>query len=165
VVQFVADILDNSDDPNSKVCLFGHHKDVIAALEQALKKHNPKFNPVVITGETKEADRQRNIHLFQETNQSRIFIGSMFATGMGITLTACSTVVFAELDWTPAQVVQSEDRCHRIGSKNTVWVYHIVADGSIDSKIANILVDKQEVSKSILDFDASKMFDKILDRA
>jgi hypothetical protein len=158
VVQFVTELLEGSEDGN-KICLFAHHKDVIAKLNEALKK----YNPVVITGETKDADRQRNIHIFQNTNQSRVFIGSMQATGVGITLTAASTVVFAELDWTPAVVEQSTDRTHRIGQKNTVWVYHIVADGSLDGKIAKMLVEKQEVASRILDMDGGKMFDKAID--
>lgn len=159
VIEFVSELLNNSEDINSKLCLFAHHKDVIVALEKGLKK----YKPVVITGETKDTDRQKFIHLFQNTDQSRIFIGSMAATGVGITLTASNTVVFAELDWTPAVVLQAEDRTHRIGQKNTVWVYHIVADGSLDSKIAKMLVEKDEVARKILDLDASKMFEKVIE--
>jgi hypothetical protein len=73
------------------------------------------------------------------------------AAGVGLTLTAASRVVFVELDWTPKAMNQAEDRCHRIGQKDTVLVQHLVIDGTLDAKIAKMLVRKQDVADSALD--------------
>src|SRR5690606_2422954 len=73
------------------------------------------------------------------------FVGTIRAAGVGLTLTAASVVVFAELDWTPGAVTQAEDRVHRIGQDRSVLVQHIVIDGSIDAKIAKVLLEKQNV--------------------
>ena len=68
----------------------------------------------------------------------------------GHTLTASSNVVFAELDWTPGKLAQAEDRCHRIGQRDSVLVQHIVLDGSMDGRMAEILVEKMGVIEAAL---------------
>lgn len=55
------------------------------------------------------------------------------------------------MDWVPGNVTQAEDRAHRIGQKNMVMVYHLVLDGSLDSKMARTLIQKQEVADLALD--------------
>jgi SWI/SNF-related matrix-associated actin-dependent regulator 1 of chromatin subfamily A len=123
-----------------------------------------KYGPVIITGKTNDAERQRAISLFKEKNNTRVFIGSMGAAGTGVDglQTNCSTVVFAELDWTPSLVDQAESRLQRIGQKNTVWVYHIVANDSIDSRIVKLMMEKEAVSKEILDFRPEELYDKLV---
>jgi hypothetical protein len=62
-------------------------------------------------------------------------------------------MVFAELDWTPGRVSQAEDRCHRIGQKDSVLVQHLVLEGSLDAYMAQMIVDKQRVADAALDKD------------
>jgi hypothetical protein len=59
--------------------------------------------------------------------------------------------VFAELDWVPGNVTQAEDRVHRYSQRNSVLVQHLVIDGSIDSRMAKTLIEKQAVSDAALD--------------
>lgn len=134
IVDFVKETLENTD----KVVVFAHHKDVIAAL-----KNEFGAEAVKLSGEDNPEDRQKAIEDFQKDKNIKVFIGSILACGAGITLTASSTVIFAELDWVPGNVSQAEDRCHRIGQKNTVMVYHLIVDGSIDVKLSKMLIDKQ----------------------
>ena len=88
---------------------------------------------------------------FQNDESVRVFIGSIGAAGVGLTLTASSTVIFVELDWVPGNVSQAEDRCHRIGQHDNVVVYHLVLEESLDCRIAKTLVSKQEVIDKALD--------------
>ncbi len=81
----------------------------------------------------------------------RLFIGGILAAGVGITLTAASHVVFAELDWVPGNITQAEDRCHRIGQTDMVLVEHLVLEESLDARMAEVLVEKQEVLSAALD--------------
>ena len=62
--------------------------------------------------------------------------------GVGLTLTASSLVVFAELEWVPNALIQAEDRAHRIGQKNNVQVQYLVAGGTIDARMGPSLVRK-----------------------
>lgn len=160
VVEFVKDILENSEDKQSKVVIFGHHQEVIYGLAELLKE----YFPLVITGQTVDSERQKNIMIFKEKNPHRIFIGSMGAAGTGVDglQNNCNIVVFAELDWTPALVQQAEDRLQRIGQKNTVWVYHIVANDSIDARIAKIMVQKENVAKQILDMKPEQLYSALV---
>lgn len=142
----VIDFVDNILDSGEKVLLFAHHHDVIDKFKEKYGDSS-----VVITGETKIEDRQKAIDSFQNDEKIRVFIGSIQATGVGITLTASSNVVFAELDWVPANMSQAEGRAHRIGQKSAVNVYHLVLDGTIDSYLAKTIVRKQEISDKALD--------------
>ncbi len=129
-----------------KVVLFAHHHDVVDALAAEFSGEC-----VVLTGKTDMAGRQAAVDAFQNDPSVRVFIGSITAAGVGLTLTAASNVVFAELDWVPANVSQAEDRCHRIGQTESVHVQHLVLDGSLDAKMANVIVAKQAVADSALD--------------
>ena len=124
-----------------KIVLFAHHKDVILRLQQALRHHGM----VTVTGDTAENERQMATEVFQDDPNCKLFLGSIGAAGVGITLHAASHVVFAEMDWVPGVMTQAEDRCHRIGQKNSVLVQHLVLDGSIDARMCKMLIKKQEV--------------------
>lgn len=148
VIEHVDTVLENVE----KLVLFAHHKDVIAALKA--KYGNAA---VVLDGSTPNEERQAAVDRFQNDSTCKVFIGSIHAAGVGITLTAASHVIFAELDWVPANVIQAEDRCHRIGQNDNVTVQHLVVDGSLDAKLANTLVWKQRIIEAALDNEAKKI--------
>lgn len=161
VSDFVQEWLENNNDPQSKIVVFGHHTEVLETLYVNLKA----FNPVIVTGKVNDNERQRAIALFKEkNNNTRVFLASMGAAGTGVDglQNNCNVVVFAELDWTPSLVDQAEARLRRIGQKNTVWVYHIVADGSIDSRIVKLMMEKEAVAKEILDYRPDQLYDRLI---
>lgn len=70
---------------------------------------------------------------------------SITAAGVGITLTAASIVIFAELHWNPQLMKQAEDRAHRVGQKDSVEVKIIIARKTADDFIWRIINKKLEV--------------------
>ncbi len=128
-----------------KLVVMAHHRELIAAIRAEFP------DAVAITGETPHAERQSAIDRFQNDPKVNLFVGSIYAAGTGITLTAASTVVFAELDWVPGVVVQAEDRLHRIGQSTGVCVQYLVVAGSLDYAIAQTLERKTEVIGQALD--------------
>ena len=144
VAAHVADLLESGEQ---KVVVWAHHHDVI----DILREHLAEYGVVEITGKTPQAERQASVDAFQSPDGPRVFIGSITAAGTGITLTAAQMVVFAELDWVPGDVSQAEDRCHRIGQAGSVLVQHVLLDGSLDAKLAQTVVAKQEVADKALD--------------
>jgi SWI/SNF-related matrix-associated actin-dependent regulator 1 of chromatin subfamily A len=142
-VPLVVEHIKNTLESEEKLVVFAHHKKVAAEIGAAFK------GVVTYTGDHTVEQRQAAVDAFQEDPNVRLFVGTK-AAWVGITLTAASIVIFAELDWVPGDVTQGEDRLHRKGQKNAVLVQHLVVDGSIDAKIAQILVAKQEILDAAL---------------
>lgn len=128
-------------EEEQKIIVFAHHHDVISAIVLAVGKDQC----VKLTGEMKIEDRQVSVDRFQTDPTCRVFVGSIKAAGLGITLTAASHVIFAELDWVPSSISQAEDRSHRLGTTKNVLIQHLVFDGSLDADMAKTLVAKQAV--------------------
>jgi SWI/SNF-related matrix-associated actin-dependent regulator 1 of chromatin subfamily A len=143
VVQHARDVLESV----SKVIIFAYHRDVIAKLHYLLSD----YNPCVVLGGLRDDQRQEEVDAFQNNDTRRVFIGQIQAAGVGLTLTAAQTVLFAEMDWTPAGMTQAEDRAHRIGQTQSVHVQVLVQDGSLDATIAKVLLRKQKVLDAALD--------------
>lgn len=139
VVDFVKNIIENTDE--QKVIIMAHHKAVVEALMEGLVE----FNPVKVVGGMTAENKQMSVDLFQKDVDTKVFIGNIRAAGVGLTLTASSTVVFAELDFTPGMMEQAEDRAHRLGQTNTVNVYRLILDGSLDGYLLEMLKTKKEV--------------------
>jgi len=144
VLSYVQDILDN--DPNHKIVLFGIHKEVIQAFEKYFGDR-----AVTISGSTPVHKRQGIVDAFQNDSSVQLFIGNIVAAGVGLTLTSASHVIFAELDWTPGNMQQAEDRCYRIGQKNAVLVQKFVFADSLDVKKIEMLEEKIAVQARALD--------------
>jgi hypothetical protein len=133
-------------EESGKVVVFAHHKSVCAAIAAAFGSE-----AVSLVGDTPMADRQAAVDRFQNDPSCKVFVGSIGAAGVGITLTAASHVIFCELSWVPGEVSQGEDRCHRIGQKNSVLIQHLVVEGSLDATMAKRIVSKQNVIDRALD--------------
>jgi SNF2 family DNA or RNA helicase len=138
VQDFLLDLLEEEE----KVVVFAHHREVVRALAEGDDR-------VMLYGGMTEKQKDEAVKRFQYDPTVRVFVGQIAAAGVGLTLTAARTVVFAELDWVPGNVTQAEDRCHRIGQHDTVRVFHIVAEGSIDARLVRAIVDKQSVIEEI----------------
>jgi len=104
---------------------------------------------VVLTGAVSKEDRKIVVDRFQNNKNIKYFIGTTKAAGLGITLTAASKVFFLSLPWTPADMSQAADRCHRIGQKDTVNVY-CLSCGEIDQYISELLLSKSEIINQVI---------------
>eukprot|EP00559_Dactyliosolen_fragilissimus_P005494 CAMPEP_0184872242 /NCGR_PEP_ID=MMETSP0580-20130426/41171_1 /TAXON_ID=1118495 /ORGANISM="Dactyliosolen fragilissimus" /LENGTH=1184 /DNA_ID=CAMNT_0027375001 /DNA_START=422 /DNA_END=3976 /DNA_ORIENTATION=- len=117
--QAVSDILLDflqGSSPSQKILVFAHHMDVLNTIEDNIRRAHKKRNiHIRIDGSVAPSQRAQAVQSFQTQSQIRVALLGMTAAGVGLTLTAASTVLFAELHWTPGVLAQAEDRCHRIG--------------------------------------------------
>ena len=132
---------------NEKIVLFAYHKKCIEVLKNRLLSNKV----VVIDGGTPPVKRRDAVYQFQHDPRTRVFIGNIHAAGVGITLTAARTVGFVELYWRPGDHSQAEDRVHRIGQDETVWVYYFVATDTIEERLCRLIQRKQEIISKTLD--------------
>lgn len=149
-VEYIKFLLDKEDSRyeanKKKLVVFAYHNDVIKALTQTLN-FNVNVRTEYIIGETPADKRQEIIKKFQSDDDDapQILVLNILAGGVGITLTKAHTEVFAELDWTPANIAQAEARCHRIGQTEDVNVVFLLAKDSLDAHIFDVIERKMQV--------------------
>jgi len=117
------------DNEGEQIVVFSQFKQLIRLVASRLGRS--KIPYVTITGDVPAHERPGAIDRFQR-GEVPIFLGTIGAGGEGITLTAASTVVFLDRDWSPAKNSQAEDRLHRIGQANAVHVIDIMALDTVD---------------------------------
>jgi SNF2 family DNA or RNA helicase len=126
-----------------QIVVFAHHHDVTGTLAAALEAPPP------IDGRMPQKERQKWVDRFQAGLEPILVCGTR-AMGMGVNMQAGSTCVFVELDWTMAAHEQAESRLHRMGQKNAVTAYYLVAEGTIDEPIMQMLSDKQTITEKVV---------------
>jgi hypothetical protein len=86
----------------------------------------------------------------------KVAVLSILAAGQGITLTAASTIIMAEMTWTPGIMIQAEDRAHRIGQEKCVNVHYLYAPGTLDEVIWPKLQSKLAIISTAVDNDQNQ---------
>lgn len=114
-----------------QIVVFSQFSQVIKLLGKRLEK--AKISHGLFIGDTPTQERDKIISEFQ-AGRLKVFAGTISAGGVGITLTAASTIAFVDRSWSPSLNRQAEDRLHRIGQKNAVHVIDIISRGTIDVK-------------------------------
>lgn len=146
-------ILSALESGSRPLVVFAHHRDVVEGIRDSILEAGHSCAEIV--GDTPVEVRQFAVESFQ-AGQLDVLIGSIGAMGVGFTLTASSTVVFCEISYVPADLSQAEDREHRIGQHSPVLVQHLVVDGSLDARMAHVVVMKQEWADRALNADRLK---------
>ena len=98
-----------------------------------------------LLGEDSIAAREQAIAAFQRDGGPQLIVCATRVAAQGITLTRASNVAFLELEWTPAIHDQAEDRCHRIGQRDAVTAWYLLAAETIDETMARLIQRKREV--------------------
>lgn len=129
---------------------------------QAIKAAFASYGAELLTGDVtgKDADsetskRQAMVDRFQ-AGKSKVFVSTIRAGGVGITLTASSNVILVDRPWTPGDAEQAEDRCYRIGQTEMVNIQWIQC-GEIDAKVDAILLEKSQRIELVLEGDRKTM--------
>lgn len=134
-----------------KVVVFAWNIEVLDALQDAL---GPTYGVARIDGSVSAQDRAAAVDRFQSregvANPPRVFLGQIAAAGTGITLTAASVAVFVQPEWTPANLLQAEDRVHRIGQDKPVLIQYLVTRDSIEETMLAKAREKLDDAAAIL---------------
>lgn len=138
--------IENFLESGEKLCVFAWHTNVIDDIHEAFKKVS-----VVVDGRTNAKQKQANIDSFQD-GKTQLFIGQITAAGIGINLTAASSLAIVEFPWTPGDLEQVKGRIDRIGQMSPiVSYYYLVGAGTVDEDTALLLDEKSKMLNQTLD--------------
>lgn len=158
-VKWIEDFLESH--PEQKLVGFTMHTFVIDHLKQRFPE------ALIIDGRVTGRKRTEIVHQFRSHPRKRLLFGNWIAAGVGITLTAAWNVAAFDLPWTPGELLQGEDRCHRIGQKHNVIINYLTALGTIEEKQMTLLRRKAGVLDAVLDGKAKvtdfNLFDELID--
>ena len=95
-------------------------------------------------------NRQDLVDEFQDVVAPIVFLISLKAGGTGLTLTRADTVIHFDPWWNPAAQAQATDRAYRIGQTRPVFVYNLIAAGSVEERILQLQRRKRKLADAIL---------------
>ena len=131
-------IQDNQEE--HKIVVFSQFRRAVELFSEKLDKAGIKWTAV--TGAVKQEDRHQATKDFQEDTETRVMLATIEAAAHGLTWTSADIAVFLDRHWTPAINTQAEDRLHRMGQKNSVTIINMVARGTVEEYIENMLEEK-----------------------
>ena len=132
-----------------KVVFFAKHIDVMDQAEKYFAAAGLKT--VSLRGDQTSKARQAAIDAFTNDPDVAVAVCSLTAAGVGVNLQAASNVVLAELSWTNAEQTQAIDRVHRIGQELPVTAWRIIAAGTLDGRISQLIDEKAGLAARALD--------------
>ena len=127
------------------ILVFSQFTSMLSLIEVELKAQGIPY--AILTGST--IDRASVIRSFQEGEVS-VFLISLKAGGVGLNLTAADTVIHYDPWWNPATETQATDRAWRIGQDKPVFVYKLIANGTLEQKIQELQKKKADLAKAML---------------
>lgn len=145
-------LLDLLDDilaePSEKVVIFSNWVEPLRTLYRFVSK---RYKTCCYTGTMSPDDREKHKDAFINDPSRRVMLGTVGALGTSHTLTVARNVIFYDSPWNPADIEQAEDRCHRPGTINSVFVYSLITKGTVDEKVHDILSKKEGTANYIVD--------------
>ena len=124
-----------------RVLLFSQFTSMLALIEAELDAR--RIDYVKLTGETR--DRKTPVERFQR-GAVPLFLISLKAGGTGLNLTAADTVIHYDPWWNPAVEQQATDRAHRIGQDKPVFVYRLLAAGTVEERMRALQQRKTDLA-------------------
>ncbi|WMN07664.1 DEAD/DEAH box helicase [Marivirga arenosa] len=136
-----------------KILVFSQFVKHLALFKDYLERSHIKY--AYLDGTTK--DRQKQVKLFQESDDIPVFLISLKAGGLGLNLTAADYVFLLDPWWNPAIEQQAVDRAHRIGQKQQVFTYKFITKNSVEEKILALQQKKLTLARDLISTEESFM--------
>jgi len=134
-----------------KALIFSQFLGMLALIKEKLVQNNIVFD--YFDGSTAPQERERAIQNFQTNEDSRVFLISLKAGGVGLNLTAADYVYIVDPWWNPAVEQQAIDRTHRIGQTKNIFAYRMICKDTIEDKILRLQERKRTLAKELISDD------------
>lgn len=142
------ELIENAVSGGHKVLLFSQFTSMLAVIQERLSQAGISY--YTLTGATGKKMRSHLVKAFEE-DETSVFCISLKAGGTGLNLTAADIVIHYDPWWNLAVQNQATDRAHRIGQKNVVTVYKLIAKGTIEENIVKLQERKRELTEQVLE--------------
>lgn len=147
-LEFLMEFLPALVEEGRRILLFSQFTSMLDLIKPELENAGIPF--VELTGQT--VDRDTPVKQFQ-AGAAPLFLISLKAGGVGLTLTAADTVIHYDPWWNPAVEEQATDRAHRIGQAKPVFVYKLIAAGTVEERMVELQSRKRAVAEALFDPD------------
>ncbi len=130
----------------SKCLVFSQFTSFLEVIRPKLEKQNIRY--LYLDGKTRK--RKELVKEFENDNEIKVFLISLKAGGVGLNLTSANYVFILDPWWNPAAESQAIDRTHRMGQKNNVFAYKLIAKNTVEEKILELQASKKELSDAVI---------------
>jgi superfamily II DNA or RNA helicase len=149
--ELMREIEENSG--NHKILVFSQFLGMLQMVQERLGKAG--IGSLYLDGSTPPAERAQLVQRFQEDPAQQVFLISLKAGGVGLTLTAADYVYLLDPWWNPAAEDQAIDRTHRIGQTQKVFAYKMICRNTVEEKIMQLQQKKKHLAKELISEEAS----------
>jgi non-specific serine/threonine protein kinase len=149
--EILLETLETLQAESHKALIFSQFVETLKLVKKELDARKIKY--IYLDGQTQK--RQDKVDEFQNDPSIPFFLISLKAGGVGLNLTAADYVIHLDPWWNPAVEMQASDRAHRIGQTRPVFVYKIIARGTVEEKILELQEKKRALVKNIIATEAS----------
>ncbi|MFD7324354.1 DEAD/DEAH box helicase [Streptomyces sp. NPDC059875] len=146
-LELLDELLDTILAEDASVLVFTQYVQMARLLEQHLAARGVRTQ--FLHGGTPVAEREAMVARFQD-GEVPVFLLSLKAAGTGLNLTRAGHVVHYDRWWNPAVEAQATDRAYRIGQTQPVQVHRLIAEGTIEDRIADMLLRKRALADAVL---------------
>ena len=148
-LEMCVDLIRNAVENGHKILVFSQFTTMLSRLADRLENEETAY--YMLTGSTGKEKRAKLVEEFnKEDNPTAVFLISLKAGGTGLNLTAADIVIHYDPWWNLAVQNQATDRAHRIGQKNVVNVYKLIAKDTIEENIVKLQEKKHALADQIL---------------
>ena len=146
-LELCMDLVKNAVEGGHKILLFSQFTSMLSRIAHRLEKE--RIGYYLLTGSTPKERRVQMARSFNE-DDTPVFCISLKAGGTGLNLTGADMVIHYDPWWNGAVENQATDRAHRIGQKQVVTVYRLIAGKTIEEKIAELQEQKRKLADQVL---------------
>ena len=143
----LVELLEGLRDNGHRALVFSQFTDYLAIVRRVVDAHG--WTHCYLDGQTPAAERERLVDAFQR-GEGDFFLISLKAGGTGLNLTAANYVILLDPWWNPAVENQAADRAHRIGQKNPVTVYRLIAADTVEERVLDLHREKKALAEDVL---------------
>ena len=147
----VIELLASVKEAGEKGIVFSYQRAPLQKLQERLSIERPEIGFVVLTGAHSLEERAEIVESFKSDPDCTVLLASTRVASEGLTLTEANHVFFINRWWNPSANDQARDRVVRIGQQRTVWVTSFISDGTVESRLEELLEEKARTFDELIE--------------